>query len=246
LFACDEWQTGQKWQRTGNSLRVRPSLAQSSIANLSGFYGGANRVELRSTTDNWEWRSVTVRGMGGLCLAAVFGTVYVTRCYDDENRPDLAASSSIMRWSPTPDGSIHFGAPSSATCLKVPNHSTANGTALTVGTCDASPNKDVFAFNNSGEIRYTRNGITKCLDIQGPTEAQWLAGAAAPNVGAIVQLWTCAAVLGQRWNIVGPLTHTSNGQCLDWGGDGSNSIPFGLGCNGLRYQDWDYHWKSDI
>lgn len=172
--------------------------------------------------------------------------VFATRCSDDANRPDLATSDALVRWSPTPDGSVHFGLPTSTSCLKVPNHATANGTALSVGTCDTTPSKDVFAFNNNGEITYTRNGVTKCVDMQGPTEAQWLAGNSAPNTGATIQLWSCAGVLGQKWNVTGPVTHTSSSKCLDWGGDLTNGTPYGTTCNGLAYQNWDYYWKTDI
>jgi hypothetical protein len=249
---CDEFEDGDEWRRPAGSrqLRIQPPGA-SGAACLHAPTRGNGEIRNCSSTANFDWRfeNVQIRGLGAMCLDLSGGNtnggqVIVHRCAGSKNRPDLNGSDQNQRWSLLATGGpgeIRFGGPSSPSCLTVPGGSTQNGVGLTVAACNGSTSQR-FDLNDRGEIKFTNNGISKCLDVQGPTESQWLGGAGLADAPARVQLWDCAnKVPFQRWNLSGPIRRSTGGSCLDWGAGWPGQLPFSATCNNTVFQTWDYH-----
>jgi hypothetical protein len=246
---CDEFADGDEWRRpsTSRRLTITPSGSPSSTACLHAPTTGNAEIRNCGTGSNFDWRfeNVQIRGLGALCMDLSGGntnggSVIMFRCAGSKNRPDLNGTNQNQRWTVLrSDGNreIRFGSPSGNKCLTVPNGSAENGVGLTVTTCNDSASQK-FDFQSNGEIRFG----AKCLDIQGPTEAQWLAGSGLTDSGARVQLWDCAnKVPFQRWNLSGPIRRNTNGTCLDWGSGLTGQMPFTLSCNNLTFQNWDFY-----
>jgi hypothetical protein len=256
LWHCDEFMDGQEWRvDTVSSLVVSPNLSPQSAAKLTGFTTPGTQVEIRDGTPSggrWPVVRAKIRGFGGLCMDLWGGNVNggpvrMFNCAGNPNSPGGNGFLPNQQWQVSASafsssGEIRFaGTP--AKCLTV--QSSNNGTVATVADCNGSAGQQ-FTMHGSGDIRV----FGKCLNVEGPTEASWLGGAGGPTNGSAgggvgdVNLWDCANVIAQKWNLSGPIVNALSGQCLDAGSEGHGLVPWTDTCNGLVFQEFDYYFKN--
>ena len=76
-----------------------------------------------------------------------------------------------------------------------------------LGTCNTNDDDQRFSLLNGYIIN--RAGV-RCLDVVGPSDAQFTNGEGAPGVGSPVQEVECNSSLNQRWNINGQIRYGAN------------------------------------
>ncbi|MBW8797527.1 MAG: ricin-type beta-trefoil lectin domain protein [Streptomyces sp.] len=103
-------------------------------------------------------------------------------------------------------------------CVDDAGASTANGTAIQLGTCDGSA-AQTWTRAADGSLKV----LGKCMDVTGAGTAK----------GTKVQLYTCNGTGSQRWQpgTSGTLVNPQSGRCLDATGPSS--------ADGTRLQIWD-------
>jgi hypothetical protein len=86
----------------------------------------------------------------------------------------------------------------------------------------------------------------KCLDVAGPTDAQYPSGIGRPTEGQPVQLYPCLAQqLNQKWNLTGEIRDWSSGTCLRVGSTGNLSSHANCYEDSLNsVSDWDYYPRT--
>jgi hypothetical protein len=227
---------GQKW--TYNWARQAFEIQTNGLAGCLDAYPsaahGSNLVAFSCFYDSFQkfrLDDVQLRGWGGLCLETpgsyANGTpVRMGTCNDDGRqrwaidtmkRIRLIGTQSCLTWSSTV------------------------GASLVMWGCGGSSaqNFDMLA---DGSLSFL--GGTRCVDVQGPSTAQYVTGVGLPRPGDRVQTYTCVAdQQNQKWNIGGRVTHGS-GLCMDHQSSNGNGNPVQLrSCNNSDAQRWDYYWK---
>jgi hypothetical protein len=210
----------------GNAGGSPLCMGASSAAN-----GATVRLGSCTTGTDWLFQSMYLRGFGGLCLDLQSGNtadgtpIQMWTCG--------ALGGANQRWSLTRAGQIKYGTTSK--CAKLV------GGRLQLATCNTADNAQLFTFNN-GLIKRTSSG--NCLDVQGPSDAQFITGIGQPNVGTFVQEFSCNTALNQRWNFSGSVKYGANaGLCLNRVGVEGNGAPMTLAtCNSSSNQEWDYYF----
>lgn len=241
VWDCDEANHDQEFLDTlttsdgdARNLYLRSvgtSTTKYCLAADSATSGSLLRLASCSTSTDWLLRSMYVRGFGGLCLDLRNGdttpgtAIQLWTCG--------ALGGGYQRWSLTRDGHIKYGDGASNRCAEI------NGAGrLVIATC-ASTSGQIFSFAD-GKI--TRASSGKCVDAQGPSDAQYIAGQSGPGVGTYVQEQTCNTSLNQKWNLSGALRYGANASlCMARAGaDGNGTVMTLATCNGAAAQEWDY------
>jgi O-glycosyl hydrolase len=116
----------------------------------------------------------------------------------------------------------------SGKCLDDPGFSTANGTQLTIYTCNTGADQS-WTLTGAGEVRGYGN---KCMDASGQ----------GTTAGTPVVLYTCNGGANQKWTLVdgGTLVGKQSGLCLDvTGAATADASPLELyTCNAGSNQTW--------
>jgi hypothetical protein len=239
LWDCDEAYDDQEWKDVVASGDHR-------YLGLSGFYGfpyycmapnaavsgSPIALETCDSDDDWVFEEMYVRGFGGLCLDLQNG--------DTTNGTPIqmwtcgALAGANQRWSLSGDGHLRYGDLSSNKCARVVNGQ------LVIWTCQASSSQ-TFTFNGQ---KITNAG--SCLDVYGPSDAQYLAGSGGPANGNSVQTYTCNTSLNQKWNLTGNIRYANDPSlCLARSG-ASESNGAGLIVStciqNASAQTWDYYF----
>jgi hypothetical protein len=138
------------------------------------------------------------------------------------------------RWTRTRAGQIRYA--STNMCAQV-----GSDGHLRLAACNAADGAQLFSFSG-GRIQRLSNG--KCLDVYGPSDAQYVAGAGMPWNGSFIQEFTCNSSLNQKWNFSGALRFGANSNlCLSRGWDGNGSALSLAACTGAaEAQVWDYYF----
>lgn len=184
-----------------------------------------------ASSAGWVFWSTSLRGFGGLCLTlpggmTITGTpIQMARCG--------ASAGAGQRWTLGRDGLIRYG--TTSWCARMVD------ARLQIAACNAGDVQQLFTFDGG---RIQRLGSRLCLDVVGPSDAQFTQGLGSPTVGAPVQEFVCNGALNQQWNLDGPIRHAANpGLCLNRAGPDGNSTALTLGaCDGSAGQEWDYYF----
>jgi Ricin-type beta-trefoil lectin domain/Astacin (Peptidase family M12A) len=180
----------------------------------------------------WRFEIISVVGFGGLCLdlrdgKATPGTpIQVSTCG--------ALGGANQRWTRTGAGQIRY---------RTTNMCAAVGPdkRLRLADCSTADKAQLFAFSQ-GAVRRLEGG--KCLDVQGPNDAQYTSGSGAPMNGSVVQEYVCNTALNQKWSFSGALRFGPDARlCLTRRVDAKGS---GLALAPCRddpeTQVWDYYF----
>ncbi len=238
---CDEANRDQEWIDTSstsdgdawNLYMVGPTNSnQYCLGASSASSGSAVALRTCSTSTDWRFQSMYVRGFGGLCLDLQAGNtaegtpIQVWQCG--------ALGGQNQRWTRTRSGLLKYG--TSNKCARVGD----NG-RLQLATCNTADSAQVFSFS-SGKIRRVSTG--KCLDVYGPSDAQFTSGQYLPENGSFVQELTCNTALNQKWHFSGNLRYGASASlCLARGVDANGSALSLASCSAdEERQTWDYHF----
>jgi hypothetical protein len=255
VWDCDEFMDGQEWRYSSNSeLTVRPNLSPNSTAKLTGFAAAGAQVEIRDgfpSGGRWTMQTAKIRGFGGLCMDLwggdqASGVIRMFNCalagpIGNPNPPGGNGNLANQQWrvmasAASSSGEIRF-AGNQNMCLTV--NSNVDSTPLLLRPCDGTANQQ-FTLHSSGDIRI--HG--KCLNVRGPREDEWLTGTGTPAPGSDVEIWACANVIAQKWNLTGPVVNTTSGRCLDYGSEGNGLVPWTDTCHGQIWQELDVYFKN--
>ncbi len=238
---CDEANNDQRWHddpttSNGDAWNLYIGGVTTStkhcLAATSATSGAAVQLGACTTSTDWRLERMFLRGFGGRCLdlpggnTAVGTPLQVWACG--------ALGGANQRWSRTRAGQIRYG--TTDRCARVG----ANG-RLELGICNTADAAQLFTFNAS-QIRPTGNqGV--CLDVIGPSDAQFTSGQGLLTDGAQVQVFACSGLtLNQKWAFSGGLRHDGNASlCLARGSDGNGSALSLASCSGAdETQTWDF------
>jgi hypothetical protein len=235
LWDCDE--TGQEWSAIaaskGDAWQLRAAVAGNAAPKCLTAAGATASavVQLGSCSDGTEWRfqGNQIRGFGGLCLDLQNGSAQAGTAISVWTCGPVAKVS--QRWTRTRAGQIQYG--STGMCAQI------GPEGLKLASCGADDAAQKFSFSD-GAIR--RAG--KCLDVQGPSDAEYVSGSGLPTRGGLVQEAACNSSLNQKWNFTGELRYDANPQlCLTRAADAKGAALSLVGCSGnAETQVWDYHF----
>ena len=241
VWDCDEANHDQEFlDTTGSSdgnarnLYLRGTGTGSAtycVAATGASTGQSLRLEPCTTATDWLFQSMSLRGFGGLCLDLENGSTAAG------TRIQVYACGALggvnQHWTLERDGHIQYGTSGSCAAIDASGH-------LTIAAC-ANVASQLFAFGG-GKISRISSG--KCLDVQGPNDAQYVAGIGGPANGAIVQEATCNTSMNQKWNLNGAIRYGANSSlCMTRAGMDKNGTPLVLSaCNGAATEEWDYYF----
>jgi Ricin-type beta-trefoil lectin domain len=220
----------------GDAWNLRLGAAQGSPPRCLAGTGAAENAEVQAggcdAGTEWRFQDTYVQGFGGLCLDVRAGTkaagtlIQTWRCG--------ALGGANQRWTRTRAGQLQY--------VRT-NFCAQAGPAgqLALATCDANDGAQIFRFS-AGEIRRVSTG--GCLQVRGPSDAEYVAGAGLPANGSAIEESACNASLAQRWNFSGALRYGANPDlCLARRADAHGSSLHLANCrNGSELQVWDYHF----
>ena len=240
LWDCDEYADDQEWKdstatanndATSLSIRNPSTGSKFCMAPTSTTSGADVRLATCSTSNDWFLRNMYMVGFGGKCLDLSGG--------DTTNGTKIkmwdcgALGGANQKWTVTADGHLKYG--TSSKCARVVNGS------LVIWDChDWATEK--FTFNN-GKIVRTSSG--KCLDVSGPSDAQYISGQGMPVNGMPVGEFTCNTSMNQKWNLRGQLRYgADSSRCLNRqsGSDAPGANVQLYTCNTTDAQQWDYYF----
>jgi hypothetical protein len=220
---------------SGPSGLVRLDLAGKCLHDIGNKSANGTKADIwtcstSSSAQQWTHAQDGTLRIHSKCLvapsAATSGTpVVLATC----------TGAPMQQWQPAAPRSVNPGAgpvpltlanPVTGMCLADPGASTANGTVVTVSTCDGAA--DQAWTLPAGPVASGVPG--KCLDD---------AGAKTGN-GNKIDIYTCNGTSAQRWTAEPDGTFRVLGKCLDVHGGGTASgTPVDLyGCNGTGAQQW--------
>ncbi len=261
VWDCDEYANDQEYSDTtawsdGDAWNLQlasssPALCLEPLAHSAGSMVTLWTCSASSASYDWRFERMYVQGFGGLCLDLQNGNtaagtpIQVWRCG--------VFGGANQRWTRTRAGQIRYGA--TGMCARV-DPSTSR---LVLASCNAADDNQRFSFSG-GKIRRLSDA-TACLDVQGPSDAQFhpasgTGGSGGPVNGALVQQYTCNTSMNQRWNLRGALRYGGNANlCLARasdanpgdGGDNRLSLQTCLATDGsdpsfTATQEWDYYF----
>jgi hypothetical protein len=240
---CDEANADQRWHDTTTTsngdawslyMTGVSDFTKYCLAATSATAGAAVQLAQCHTGNDWRLESMFLRGFGGRCLdlpggnTAVGTPIQVWTCG--------AFGGANQRWSRTRAGQLRYG--TTNRCARIG----ASG-RLELGLCNTGDAAQLFQFS-AARIRPADEG-TMCLDVIGPSDAQFTSGQGLLGDGAQVQLFPCSGLtLNQKWHFSGGLRYDANpALCLGRGSD-ANGSGLSLGaCTGAdETQTWDYYF----
>ena len=229
IVAVANGSTGDAWHlRLGAARNPQPKClgAASPTADAEVDTGACDAGTA------WQFQDTYIQGFGALCLdlrggRKTTGTlIQAWRCG--------AFGGANQRWTRTRAGQIQFAGTS--WCAQV-----AAAGNLQLAPCDAADNAQKFGFAD-GVIRHAGSG--SCLEVRGPSDADYASGSGIPANGSPVQESDCGSSLIQKWNFSGALHYdAAPNLCLARRADGKGSALALAECsNTSEMQVWDYHF----
>jgi len=240
LSDCQEAGNDQQWNAVPTSSKndawnLRAAAAGNAVPRcLAAAEAAANAaVQVGGCGDGTEWRfsEMQLRGFGELCLELQNGRVQAgTAISTGVCGPPARVN---QRWTRTRTGQIAYG--TTSMCAQL------GPEGLKLAPCSGDDDAQKFSFSD-GTIRRTSTG--KCLDVQGPSDAEFVSGSGLPTRGSPVQELSCNASLNQKWNFTGELRYGANPKlCLTRGVDAKGAGLSLADCSGNpETQVWDHHF----
>jgi hypothetical protein len=240
---CDEANNDQRWHDTtltsnGDawSLYVTgvTDATRSCLGATSATAGAAVQLATCATSNDWRLESMALRAFGGRCLDLTAGnTAAGTRVQVWECG---ALGGANQRWSRTRAGQLRYGTTNSCARLG------ASG-RLEIGACNTADAAQLFVF--AGSRIQPADDLASCLDVIGPSDAQFTSGQGLLGNGAQLQVMPCSGLtLNQKFHFSGGLRYDgAPSQCLARGGDANGSALSLAACSSAdETQTWDYHF----
>jgi hypothetical protein len=232
VWDCDEAYKDQQfvdtvttddWSSYGYQLRQFNAAGTDPLCLGPTGTAPGSQVQIRACTQGSQWRfkDVAVKGFGGMCMQVVGTAIQMRECN----------GSAAQRFTRHTNNQLRYNA---TQCAGV-----VNG-VLALATCSVNDVNQRFVFLDGGLI-FT-NGW-KCLDVAGPSDAQYLMGIGLPTPGAAVHAFTCNTSMNQRWSLHGPITLDANPErCLTRSSDQNGADLRVRTCDGTEGQRWDYYF----
>jgi hypothetical protein len=238
LWDCDEAGDDQEFKSHWSSGdRFHLELFGPSGGRCLGAAAATSGAQVKlvscTSSSNWYFRDMSLRGFGGLCLDVQNGStasgtpIQVWTCG--------ALGGANQRWRRRAGGLLEFAA--TGKCARLQNG------LLVLASCNTADSAQVFNLSD-GTIRPDANS-GKCLDVQGPSDAQYTSGQGLPTAGARVQAYTCNGSMNQKWNFAGQLRYGPNqALCLDRASDSAGAPLTVATCSSASTtQLWDYYFN---
>jgi hypothetical protein len=243
VWDCDEANRDQFWidsvaSSNGDAFGLYIDSASDPtrycLAATSATSGAAVQLAACNTGNDWDLQNMYLRGFGGRCLdlqagnTAIGTPIQMWTCG--------AFGGSNQKWTRTRAGQIRYGL--TDRCARIG----ASG-QLELGVCNTADAAQMFFFTN-GRIE-ALNDSTKCLDVIGPSDAQFTSGQGLLVDGARLQMFACSApTLNQKWAFSGGLHYAASANlCLARGGDANGSALSLATCGGSdETQAWDFYF----
>jgi hypothetical protein len=217
LWACDEYANDQEWLRGANSsisAWLTPNQYQGALHMVSAT--DTTLIEVRtpngSSNQAFSFQDIEIRGVGGRCLTfpGNWQQLRMADCTSDTVPPVYNAN---QRWDISGFNIKRHADPTY--CVTIPGYTADRNKIIYVDQC-LYPEAQQFSFTSEGWIYYSYAGVSRCFDVQGPSDAQYVGGQGGP--GSWVQLYDCLSGmpnqnLNQRWNFSGPIR--ALGKCID-------------------------------
>ncbi len=241
LWDCDEANRDQEWIDTTawsngdawNLYMVGVNGGSALCLGASSASAGASvKLSSCSTANDWRFESMYLRGFGGLCLDLQNGNTAAGTPIQASTCGALGGA--YQRWTRTRAGQIKYG--TTNMCAQI-----GGDGRLRLAACNTADGAQIFTFSG-GAIQRPSNG--QCLDVYGPSDAQYTAGQYLPTPGSFIQQRPCNTSLNQKWNFSGGLRYGANaGLCLSRGWDGNGAALTLAACTGVdETQTWDYYF----
>jgi hypothetical protein len=230
----DEWNAVTTWSK-GDAWHIRVVARNSEPKCLAAAAATANaEVQLGGCGPGTEWRfqNIYIRGFGGLCLdlragRRAAGTLIQTWVCG-------ASGGTNQRWTRTHAGQLEYG--TTNMCAEM-----SPAGQLQLAPCNANEDAQKFGFSD-GAIRHANTG--KCLEVRGPSDAQFASGMGIPTNGGPILEAPCNSSLIQKWNFSGALRYdASPNLCLTRRVD-TKGTPLHLAecSDSPETQVWDYYF----
>ena len=231
--AVTTWSKGDAWHlRLNTPANAGPKAEPKCLAAASAT--ASADVALASCAAGTEWRlqNVFIRGFGGLCLDLPGGQrapgtpIQTWTCG--------APGKTNQHWTRTRIGQIRYG--TTAMCAAI-----APAGELQLAPCNADDDTQKFDFADSA-IRRTSSG--KCLQVNGPSNAEYASGSGLPAIAAHIVEAACNGSLIQRFNFTGALRYDATPNlCLTRKVDAKGETLSLADCdNNPETQVWDYRF----
>ncbi len=232
LSDSDQWNL-----RTTSSDGSTRCIAPTSVAD-----GAAVTPQTCSTSTDWRFQNMLLVGFGGMCLDLSNGSLTAGNAI---NVQSCGLNLANQVWTRTRHGQIKFG--TTNWCAQLDS---AAGGRLRLQACDSANSRQIFSFSSpgAGQISRWNGSANECLDVSGPSDAQFhptsgYAGSGGPNAGAAVNAVACNSALNQRWNLSGALRYGADANlCLHRDSEAGGTSLTLRTCAFTEAQVWDYYF----
>lgn len=243
VWDCDEANRDQIWvdsvaTSNGDAFGLYIDSASDPtrfcLAADSVTTGAPVQLAACNVGNDWNLQNMFLRGFGGRCLDLQGGNTAVGTPIQMWSCGALGGVN--QKWTRTRAGQIRYGL--TDRCARIG----ASG-QLELGVCNTADSAQLFLFSN-GRIEAANDG-SKCLDVIGPSDAQFTSGQGLLVDGARLQMFTCSApTLNQKWAFSGGLHYDASvNLCLARGSDANGSGLFLSTCGGSdETQAWDFYF----
>jgi hypothetical protein len=228
-FAVTTWSEGDAWHLPVAAPRnaiTQCLAATGATANAAVQLGGCG------AGTEWRFQNIYIRGFGGLCLELQAGRrvagnmIQMWTCG--------AYGGSQERWTRTRAGQFQYSTTNMCAEMGPAGH-------LQLAPCNANDDAQKFSFSD-GVIHRVSTG--KCLEVQGPSDAEYASGSGAPSNGNPILEAACNSSLIQKWNFSGALRYdASPNLCLTRRVDAKGSALYLADCSdNPETQEWDHYF----
>lgn len=242
---CDEANRDQRWgdvNATSNGDAWNLAITgvtdgtQRCLGAASATAGAAVQLAACTTATDWRFENVALRGMGNRCLDVPGGNTAPGTVLQMFTCGALGGVN--QTFTRTRAGQLRFG--TSTRCVRI---NAAN--RLELGTCSTADPAQLFSFAG-GVIKPLNGNGPQCLDVVGPSDAEFTSGHGLLGDGAQLQLMPCNGLtLNQKFEYRGALRYDgSPSLCLSRGSDGNGSQLSLSACTAGsdETQTWDFYF----
>jgi hypothetical protein len=244
VWDCDEANNDQMWKdvsstTTGDAfnLYITPpsSGTQHCLAAVNALGGAAVKLASCTAGNDWRFESMFVKGFGGRCLDLPGGNTAIGTPLQMWECGALGGAN--QKWTRTRAGQLRYTGTNR--CARID----AAANRLVLADCNTADAAQTFQFS-AGSLRTTAD-FQVCLDVVGPSDAQFTSGIGTLDNGAQLGLQPCKGLtLNQKFHLMGGLRYDANAAlCLARGSDLNASQLSLASCNGTdETQTWEYYF----
>ncbi len=271
-WACDEALDDQEWRfdpQTDALFIQEPGSTTHRCLDVNTV--NYNDVQiwscLQGANQKWAFRSVVIRGYGGLCLtrpAGGSGSLTMQSCTGSAAQlwrvVTQPTTSLVQLQSETGTLCLTMRGGSGSDALALPCNSIflpsiqksasalSDAAALPRAALPANPSANEiheFVMSSGGMIGVFNYGSDNlCLDVHDVWDSSFTTGDGGPVVGQRVQFFKCYFTqLNQKWSFSGQLVSVNRCLQLDGAATANGSAAEMAPCSSTAAQQkWDYHW----